>query len=101
MAQLMGSESELGILRRFSKLNMQNLLYLQAELLHLESELEERAVADHSSNHPKKAFYSRDWWSLSNSRDDGEDKQWRKVLEIRAKLNEYSAVQPIPYSPSL
>jgi hypothetical protein len=95
LALLMGQNAELGILRRFSRLNLQNLLYLQAELVHLEADLDQIALADQSSGHPQKSVYSRDWWSLANSKNEGDERQWRTVLEIRGKLKEYSAITPL------
>src|SRR2546430_9690958 len=88
VAELMGHHNEFGILRRFRTLNMQNLLYLQAELTYLESELKELAEVDQA--HTGRKFYSKDWRSLAHSENDGDDRQWQKVLEIRAKLKEYS-----------
>jgi hypothetical protein len=43
VAHLMGTHGEFGIFRRFQTLNMQNLLYLQAEITHLEAELRQGA----------------------------------------------------------
>jgi hypothetical protein len=94
LAQFMGQHTEFGIFRQFSRLNLQNLLYLQAELVHLEADLRETVRADQNSGHPRKVAYSKDWWSLANSRNDGDERQWAKVLEIREKLREYSANPP-------
>ncbi len=96
LAQMMGLDSELAIFRRFATLNLQNLLYLQAELVHLENELSRLVEVDRSSEHPRRRYYSQDWWSLSNSSDDGDDKQWQKVLKIRTLLKEYSTALHYP-----
>jgi hypothetical protein len=90
IAHLMGHHNELAIFRRFSVLNFQNLLYLQAKLTHLEAELEELAKIDEAD--PGRANYKRDWWSLASAGDNDPQKmQWKKVLQIRKTLNEYSA----------
>jgi type I site-specific restriction-modification system R (restriction) subunit len=88
IAQIMSNHDELAIFRRFKQLNILNLLYSQAEIIHLEVELESLQVVDKS--HPERAFYHRDWWSLANSEEDENKEQWQKVLEIRQKLEAYS-----------
>lgn len=89
VAEFMSHHTELAIFRRFSKLNLQNLLYLQAELTHLESDLADLAVRDRAD--PNRVSYCSDWWFLAQSDEDYDDKgQWDKVLQIRDKLKEYS-----------
>jgi hypothetical protein len=89
IAHLMGHHPEVAILRRFSVLNSQNLLYLQARLTHLEAELAELAQSDEAE--PGRKNYKRDWWSLARTRDGDPSKiQWKKVLEVRKALKEYS-----------
>ena len=95
LASLMGAHPEVAILRRFGALNAQNLLYLQAELVALESDLRRFALEDRTSNDPHRKLHSRDWQSLSMSKDDIENnectgRQWRCALVIRDKLKEYS-----------
>jgi len=86
VANLMASQSEYAILRRFRVLNMQNLLYLQAEITHLETDLIQ--LANRDARHGDRRFFAMDWWSLHQGEDT---EQWAKVLEIRNKLNEYSS----------
>ncbi|KAK8043321.1 hypothetical protein PG993_005751 [Apiospora rasikravindrae] len=93
ISQLMGCQDTCAIYRRFRRLNSLNLLYLQAELTHLEEELE--ALAKRDAADPERRFHARDWWSLSQHNDDDEDdesaaEQWEKVLEIREKLEQYN-----------
>jgi len=92
VAELMASHDEFAILRRFRSLNMQNLLYLQAELISLGAELAELARQD--SQHPERPYHSKDWWSLANGLEEEDREQWEKVLEIREKLDIYSASKP-------
>lgn len=89
IAHTMNHHGELAIFRRFGKLNLQNLLYLQAELTHLEKDLDELVERDKLDT--SREFYTKDWWSLAESSDNEEDQeQWDKVLQIREKLKEYS-----------
>jgi len=90
IARLMTEHPEFAVLRQFRLLNMQNLLYLQAELSHLEAEL--KVIASHDKHQED---YMRDWWSISNGRDDDSHNQWGKVLEIREKLENYSLGSPV------
>ncbi len=87
LASLMGDNSKLAIFRRFSALNAKNLLYLQAELVNLEARLQ-RYAADGAN--AKNGVYETDWFALSRSERDGDQRQWETFLDIRAKLKEYS-----------
>lgn len=95
LASLMSAHPETAVLRRFGYLNTLNLLYLQAELTNLETSLVEAAKADARSGHLERAVYARDWQSLSESLhatkcDAGNPTQWKIMLHVREKLNEYS-----------
>lgn len=95
VAALMSQSGELAIFRRFSKLNLQNLLYLQAEITHLEKGLEDLAERDFAN--ASLPPYHNDWWYLANPHEaDPEKEQWMKVLEIRQKLKEYSTAENPP-----
>ena len=95
IALAMSHHGELAIFRRFGKLNLQNLLYLQAELTHLERDLGE--LVERDSLDPNRGFYTKDWWSLAESSDEEEgQEQWDKVLQIREKLKEYSKATTFP-----
>ena len=76
----MSANPEKAILRRFGDLNLQNLLYLQAQIMELEEELYEVAKIDNVE-------YTRDWTRLANAEDD---RQWDIVLQLRKALCEYS-----------
>jgi uncharacterized protein DUF6594 len=90
LAAQMGHYPETAILRRFATLNSQNLLYLQAELVHLEKRLRELEAVNNQAQSGNKSLYSKDWYWLKASVDDDDDEQWQIVLEARAKLKEYS-----------
>jgi len=88
IAQLMGEHSEFAIFRRFRALNMQDMLYLQAEITHLEAEL--RKFEQDNSSHSGRQNHSHDWWSMASGEGEGGTAQWELVQEIRAKLEKYS-----------
>jgi Family of unknown function (DUF6594) len=89
VATMMSHHKDFAIFRKFSKLNYQNLLYLQAELTHLEENL--KRLADRDKDDPNRKFYCMDWWSLAqNNKEYDSREQWEKFLQIRRKLKEYS-----------
>lgn len=90
LAELMAHHGEMGIFRQFKALNFKNLLYLQAELVELERELDELCALDQRAQHPTRPLYQKHWRLLSESELDGNDEQWQKVLHIRRQLKEYS-----------
>lgn len=116
IATLMGAYPEVAIIRRFAALNAQNILYMQAELVDLESRLRRYEEEDRSSGDQNRVDYAVDWFKLSNAvdaspssgsqtgtstndesekADDGDNevpqgRRWRLVLQIREKLKEYS-----------
>lgn len=88
VAELMSTHDEFAILRRFRHLNMKNLLYLQAEIAHLEEETQE--LAERDSIDPESRFHGKDWWSLANGEEESNQEQWEKVLQLREKLDIYN-----------
>ncbi|KAH9904471.1 hypothetical protein F4778DRAFT_790016 [Xylariomycetidae sp. FL2044] len=88
ISQLMSRQDECAIYRRFRRLNSLNLLYLQAELTHLEEDLDILATRDAGID--SRRFHSKDWWSLSQNDDEEDAEQWEKVQEIRDKLEQYN-----------
>ncbi|KAI1859736.1 hypothetical protein JX265_010185 [Neoarthrinium moseri] len=88
VAKLMATHGEYAILRRFKALNIQNLLYLQAEITHLETELAELAHRD--SRHLDREYHSKDWFSLSRCTSDEDREQWEKFEGLREKLDAFN-----------
>ncbi|KAI9685350.1 MAG: hypothetical protein M1822_004481 [Bathelium mastoideum] len=86
LGQRMGRIPEQVILRRFSALGAEDLLYQQAELVSLENELHaiQRADSEHSGE-------SVDWTRLRHSSSNRGSEQWELLLKIRAKLKEYNS----------
>ena len=89
LAELIGNQPGFAVFRRSAALNAKNLLYLQAELAELEIQLNRLEADDQQGenvSHRKFQWQAR----LLMESAAGADKQWQKVLEIRAKLAEYS-----------
>ena len=93
LASLMGAYPDMLIFRRCGALSAQNLLYLQAELVHLEHELRECTLPnERSEDAAGKGIFSKDSFILAHS-NEGTEPQWRIMLRIRAKLKEYGPRQ--------
>jgi hypothetical protein len=88
VAGLISSFPELANFRRFQTLNLQNLLYMQAEITHLESDLKELATEDVRSG--KNLDHHHDWWSLAHDDSESAREQWTLIQKIREKLEMYS-----------
>lgn len=105
----MGPYPQLAIFRKFGSLNMLNLLSLQAELTRLEKKLKATVKSDDKSV-GEASKYSTSFLAMLQQTDlsaadqseepgDPPEKpeqsglmpaQWRVILEIRRKLDEYS-----------
>ncbi|KAK2607899.1 hypothetical protein N8I77_006542 [Diaporthe amygdali] len=88
VAHLMAKYDEFAILRRFKTLNHQELLYGQAEIVHLEERL--HRLVDRDAAHPDRNFYSKDWWTLAHGLDQEGREQWRTIRKLRKKLDKYN-----------
>ena len=84
-------EQNYAMFRKFQSSALRDLLFLQAELVHLETEYESAARADRESGDvDERQRYDHEWWHLSNSgSNSGYGRQWTLALEIRTKLREY------------
>jgi hypothetical protein len=87
LSELMGSWPDMAIFRRFGTMNVQNLLFLQAELSHLEYELQRLQEQYGKSDGEKGQVSLRSWWDMRGNEDS---EQLDIVLEVRQKLSEYS-----------
>ena len=98
LGRLMGDHPEYAVFRRFGALNMEILLYMQAEIRHLEIALRKQQKEDQESNHEDRTRYSRDWWTLKEANEPeaepGNDgRQWKIILQMREKLQQYSTME--------
>ncbi|KAK2813684.1 hypothetical protein FQN50_000082 [Emmonsiellopsis sp. PD_5] len=93
LAKFINADPGLSIYRRFSFLNTKNILYLQAELVNLEGELEEIVSEDIESQVPDRKLFPVSLLHLKGSGEDPNPRnstQWRKFLELRKTLKEYN-----------
>jgi hypothetical protein len=82
------------IFRQFKSSASRDLLFLQAELAHLEEEFVALSGRDKVVE-GEEELYDRNWYLLSTSKNRGcGGEQWEKALQIRMKLREYC---PKPY----
>ncbi|KAJ8133163.1 hypothetical protein O1611_g460 [Lasiodiplodia mahajangana] len=97
LASLMGNYGDIAIFRRFQMLNLQNLLHMQAEIVHLEQELQEIDQEDKESTDPLRRSYQSNWKAMEESaRTGGDSLQRTKLLEVREKLEKYSKLTRYP-----
>lgn len=96
----MGSHPETAIFRRFDHLNMLNLLSLQAELMDLEVHLQNIRGEDEISGDPSRTLHAVSFYEMRQSKSEGGDLQWQILMDIRAKLQEYSTAFSLCTSPS-
>ena len=90
LSALMGEHKELSLFRGFADLNTKSLLYMQSELIHLEAELTNIEAENGRSDNLEKVAFQVSLFDLKESSGTENDLQWRKALEIREKLKEYS-----------
>lgn len=90
IADYFDHDRNIPILRRFRRLNVLNLLYMQAELFHLERELQSIAEEDATSSDQTRQDFAYSILNLRASAETVDGFQWEKILEIRTKLEEYS-----------
>lgn len=83
---------ELASTRCFRALNLQNLLYLQAELNELEDAIRRQEKIDQESQSEKQRWNARSWRVLNTGAQapGGDGEKWRLFCEMRDKLKEYS-----------
>lgn len=88
-AERMGVKPETLVFRKFTSLQARTLLYMQAELVELERDLQVREEID--ANNPKgnHTRYSKDFRYLRLSHKDGDTTQLDLVRTIQEKLKIY------------
>lgn len=90
LSNIIATHGDAAIFRRFTPLNVKNLLYMQAELIHLDAELRIIETEDRNSGDVEKTSFSSSFYDLKESAGTGNGLQWRKYLEVREKLRAYS-----------
>ncbi|KAL8767083.1 MAG: hypothetical protein Q9209_006310 [Squamulea sp. 1 TL-2023] len=89
LARVIANHGEISIFRRFDTSNLKSLLYMQAELVHLEVDLEKLEKADRLSTDPRERNHRYCVFDLKESGGMVEESQWKKYLEIRQKIQAY------------
>ncbi|KAK8012343.1 hypothetical protein PG991_009718 [Apiospora marii] len=84
------SQTQTGMARKFKRLAALNILYLQAELSHLERELERQRRRDLETGRPERGDCDWNWLVLSEPALHRGSRQWEVALEIRERLGGYS-----------
>ncbi len=89
LALLLGRYPELAVFRKFGKLSMKCLLFKQAEITHLEAELD--LLSRKNCADPEKLPLAESWsdFAQSGGPDDELNYQRRKVEEVQQKIQEY------------
>lgn len=90
LTSMIARHGEAAIFRRFDTLNIKNLLYMQAELVHLEAELRQIETDAKSSADPSKSLYPFSVYDLRESASAEVATQWTKYQEIQSKIQAYS-----------
>ena len=88
LATLMGESPNVAIFRRFSDLNLLNLLYHQSELNWLTRNYREMPLEDLRPEDPEANKFSGQW--IERAGPESRPQQWDMWLEIRSKLEQYS-----------
>jgi hypothetical protein len=99
IASFMGKHPESALVSRFSDINLQNILYLQAEIYGLREDLRKiEAQSQNASSDDLKSF-ALDWFTLATTQDGNgrANQQWQKFVQLRGLLKEYS-IHPISCS---
>lgn len=94
IASFMGQHPESALVLRFSDINLQNILYLQAEIYGLRADLRALESDNQASSSEELKQFSLDWSTLAQTNVDGAPNlQWQKVKELRGLLKEYSETE--------
>lgn len=80
-----------GMVRRYKEISLMNLLYLQAEIHHLKTELKAETEADARQEGGERLIWDYHWFTLASSgeRDVAGGRRWQLWLNLRGKLYEY------------
>jgi hypothetical protein len=92
LAERMGVKPETLIFRKFIALNARMLLYMQAELVVLEAQLQHAESKSNQDQHGKRHHYATSFRCLLQSFKDGDTAQLDLVLKIQAKMKAYSGL---------
>jgi hypothetical protein len=83
------SKTHTGIVRKFDDLATLNILYLQAEICNLQDDLARERQHDLESGVERRVDCDWNWFLLSSPDLNKGSKQWKVMINIRQKLDEY------------
>lgn len=91
IAGFMGEHLESAMIERFSDINLQNILYLQAEIHGLREDLRKLEAQTTTRGLEEHKNFPLDWYTLAHTEENNHtNEQWQKVLQLRPRLREYS-----------
>ncbi|KAF7524526.1 hypothetical protein G7054_g11408 [Neopestalotiopsis clavispora] len=91
IASFMAEHPEDAMIRRFASLNLQNILYLQAEIVGLEQNLRKLEAENDSSADRDRRNFAFDWYTLAHVHDTpNSEQQWEMWQKLRVVLKEYN-----------
>ncbi|KAL8654256.1 MAG: hypothetical protein Q9226_003506 [Calogaya cf. arnoldii] len=82
----MANHAEAAIFRRYDSLNLENLLYMQAELVDLEDQLNDTE----SEDNPKRVQLSSSVQDLRKYTGTQDNDQWLRFKEVQGKMRVYN-----------
>lgn len=90
----MGTFSRLAMYKRFARLNAHSMLLRQAELIHLETQLQTMISVDQDEGHDVHSVFDH-MLEAERSASPGSPvhERWQLMLDIRKKLDEYSKLR--------
>jgi|ERR1700730_13937792 hypothetical protein len=96
ITSLLSNDEDLAMYRRFRFLSTKTLLYMQAELLHLEEKLKNQVKRDLEPNDGKEMDFDVYWKTLNETPDNGLS-CWQKemVQAVKLRLTEYCETRPL------
>lgn len=91
IAAFMSQHPESALVLRFSDINLQNILYLQAEIYGLREDLRRVEGQNRAASSDDLKAFSLDWATLAQTKVDGEvNQQWERAKRLRVLLKDYS-----------
>lgn len=92
LAAFMSQHPESAQVLRFSEFNLQNILYIQAEIHGLLGDLRKLEAEANASPNGDSKYFATDWYTLAHTVSDAgaPNRQWQIVLRLRRLIAEYS-----------
>ncbi|KAF3760006.1 hypothetical protein M406DRAFT_335217 [Cryphonectria parasitica EP155] len=86
-------QTQYGMVRRYKELSVMNLLYLQAQIHSLKTQLDQEIAADAASvDNTERPLWNYHWLSLATSGTRGDGKRWKIWLELHEAIDRHNRV---------